>query len=80
MCPPVVDGAKASTVELSNNAWEDTSFRGPELFSARSVPRADNRLQLVKDQCEKARKEVDVKALISAKELESMQYAMSNSS
>jgi cytochrome P450 len=55
--PPVVDGVEVQGVDLSDDAWEDTSFRGPKPFAARFVPRADDRLELVKNQWEKASKE-----------------------
>ncbi|RYP57544.1 hypothetical protein DL770_010647 [Monosporascus sp. CRB-9-2] len=55
--PPIVDGIEAAGVDVSDDAWEDTSFRGPKPFKARFVPRGDNRLQLIKSQWEKAKKE-----------------------
>ncbi|KAI0003484.1 putative O-methylsterigmatocystin oxidoreductase [Xylariaceae sp. FL0662B] len=57
--PPIVDGieAEAESMDVSDDAWEDTSFRGPKPFAARFVPRSHGRLQLVKTQWEKAMNE-----------------------
>lgn len=54
--PPVVNGVEAE-VNLTDDAWEDTSFRGPKPFAARFVPRGDDRLRLLESQWEKAREE-----------------------
>ncbi|KAF3067126.1 O-methylsterigmatocystin oxidoreductase [Daldinia childiae] len=54
--PPVVDGVEAE-MDLSDDAWENTSFRGPKPFKARFVPRAEHRSKLVQDQWQQAMKE-----------------------
>ncbi|KAI0017595.1 putative O-methylsterigmatocystin oxidoreductase [Xylariomycetidae sp. FL0641] len=54
--PPLVDGVEAP-VDDSDDAWEDTSFRGPKPFGARFVPRDEGRLKIIKDQWDTAAKE-----------------------
>ncbi|KAF2996164.1 hypothetical protein E8E14_002497 [Neopestalotiopsis sp. 37M] len=71
--PPVVDGVEAP-VDLTDDAWEDTSFRGPKPFTARFVPRGDDRLRLLEGQWAKAKEEgyvlrgqkVDVNSIATA--------------
>ncbi|RYO83497.1 hypothetical protein DL766_004977 [Monosporascus sp. MC13-8B] len=53
--PPLVDGVEARSVDVSDNAWDDTSFRGPKPFRVRFVPRSHGRLELCKSQWEKAK-------------------------
>ncbi|KAI8950858.1 putative O-methylsterigmatocystin oxidoreductase [Xylaria longipes] len=54
--PPIVDGKEASDMNFSDSAYEETSFRGPKPFSARFVPRSEERLHMIKEQWEVAQK------------------------
>ncbi|OGM43334.1 hypothetical protein ABOM_008736 [Aspergillus bombycis] len=55
--PPMVDGAEAMGMDVSEHAWDDTAFRPPKPFAARFVPRNENTLAIVKEQWEKAMQE-----------------------
>ena len=53
--PPIVQGVDAEGMNTSDDASEDTSFRGLKPFAARFVPRDDDRLELVERQWEAAK-------------------------
>lgn len=55
--PPLVDGKEAEGVDDSDDAWEETSFRGPKPYQARFVPRNGNTVKVIKGQWETAAKE-----------------------
>ncbi|KAI5855058.1 putative O-methylsterigmatocystin oxidoreductase [Durotheca rogersii] len=55
--PPLVDGVEAKSMDVSDDAWEDTSFRGPKPFGVRFVPRGQSRLELVQSQWKEAERE-----------------------
>jgi hypothetical protein len=58
--PPLVfiDGKeREATMDISDNAYEDSAFRGPKQFKARFVPRSEARLKIVEDNWEAARKD-----------------------
>lgn len=52
--PPIVDGAEAKGMELSDDAYENTSFRALKPFAARFVPRSDDRMELIEKQWDEA--------------------------
>ena len=52
--PPIVDGVEAKGMDLSDDAYENTSFRGLKPFAARFVPRSDDRLEFIEKQWEEA--------------------------
>jgi len=55
--PPIVQGAEAEGMDLSDDAYDSTHFRGLKPFAVRFVPRGDDRVQLIKRQYEQAMKE-----------------------
>ncbi|KAI1486331.1 putative O-methylsterigmatocystin oxidoreductase [Biscogniauxia mediterranea] len=55
--PPLVDGVEAAGVDDTDDAWEDTSFRGPKPYEVRFVPRTDKTLDIVQSQWDKAMKD-----------------------
>jgi cytochrome P450 len=55
--PPVIDGVEQQGMDLSDDAFEPTSFRGPKPYAVRFVPRAEDRIELVKRQWETAKQE-----------------------
>ncbi|KAK3307263.1 putative O-methylsterigmatocystin oxidoreductase [Chaetomium strumarium] len=55
--PPLVDGVEAAGVDVSDDAWDDTSFRGPKPYKIRFVPRSKDRLERVQSQWGEAKKE-----------------------
>ena len=54
--PPMVDGVEGE-MDTGENAYPDAGFTIPKPFAARFVPRSEERLKLVKEQWEVARKE-----------------------
>lgn len=54
--PPIVQGVEAK-MDTSDDAYENTSFRGAKPFTVRFVPRGNDRVELVKREWEQARKE-----------------------
>ena len=54
--PPMVEGVEAK-MDLSDDAYEETSFRGLKPFAVRFVPRDEDRVQLIKKQWEQAMRE-----------------------
>lgn len=48
--PPIIDGVEQQSMDTSDDAYENTSFRGPKPFAAQFIPRSTDRLQLIKDQ------------------------------
>ena len=55
--PPLVGGREAPGMDLSDDAFEETSFRGPKAFECRFVPRERARVELIGTQWETAQKE-----------------------
>ena len=70
--PPLVNGVEAA-MDLSEDAYEDTSFRGPKPYSVRFVPRSEDRIELIKAQWDESKKagytlrgkEVDLQGIVS---------------
>jgi cytochrome P450 len=58
--PPVVlvnEQKTDATMDLSDEAYEQTAFRAPRPFQARFVPRSESRLAIVRNQWEQAKKD-----------------------
>ena len=55
--PPIVDGVEAKGMDLSDDAYQNTHFRGAKPFAVRFVPRDDKRIDLIKNQWERGLKE-----------------------
>ena len=53
--PPIVQGVEAEGMDWSDDAYEDTSFRGLKPFAARFVPRGQDRLELIERQWAEAK-------------------------
>ncbi len=54
--PALVDGVEAK-MELGDSAYPDAGFTIPKPFAARFLPRGEDRLQIVKQQWDRATKE-----------------------
>lgn len=56
ICPPLENGVEVP-MDMSDNAYEKGSFRGPWPFAARFIPRSQERVQIITQQWEQAMKD-----------------------